>query len=340
MTSRSPTDPAHLKIMEIVRALDSGVWWIGFVSVASAVVRFTLWAHRHFYRPAVDLAVRYGGGESGIGWCVVTGGSSGIGFEMVLRLLESGFKIVVVALPHEERAFIRRLKTKGLELCVREQRCVFVGVDAADGATAAVEVHDVLDERVPAGQLRLLVHCIGAPTATPKPLWDHTTDEVQRLINVNLGFAGMLTAAALPGMLKGSGRKGVVFMSSLAGAMPSSPLISCYGAAKAGLISLAGSLSVELAHAHPDVDVLVAMPGRTLAGSTLNWWSEENAWNPGTFATPTRIASDTLDHLDAGPKMSPYWVHSLQLMVSRMLPDFVLGELVYRDLSSALPVTE
>eukprot|EP00035_Acanthoeca_spectabilis_P034382 m.28781 g.28781 ORF g.28781 m.28781 type:complete len:344 (+) comp6595_c0_seq1:871-1902(+) len=338
--------------MGLIGVVDSGIWWFGLVATATVMVRGVLWGYHHFYRPKVNLAQRYGDptrpenapsqeetntSSHHVGWAVVTGGSSGIGFEMAVRLLTEGFAVAVVALPHEERAVIRRLKTRGFELLIHNKRCVFIGVDAGEGAAAATEVRDELLNRISSGQFRLLAHCIGAPSATPQPLWRHSAESVQRLVNVNLAFAAALTAAMLPELVKGVGRKGLVFMSSQAGAMPSAPLIASYGAAKAGLVSLAGSLAVELAHHHPEIDVIAAIPGRTLAGATLNWWGADSAWAPGSFASALRVATNTLDHLDAGPVVSPYWVHSLQLAATWCVPNELLGELVYRDLASATP---
>ena len=70
----------------------------------------------HFHRARCDVAARYGFSKDAPGWAVVTGGSSGIGFEIVALLLKAGFSVCCVALPQEERAFVRRLGAKGEHL--------------------------------------------------------------------------------------------------------------------------------------------------------------------------------------------------------------------------------
>lgn len=70
----------------------------------------------YFRRARCDVAARYGVSKQAPGWAVVTGGSSGIGFEIVSLLLNAGFSVAVIALPQEERAFVRRLGAKGEHL--------------------------------------------------------------------------------------------------------------------------------------------------------------------------------------------------------------------------------
>eukprot|EP00038_Savillea_parva_P010876 m.193471 g.193471 ORF g.193471 m.193471 type:complete len:340 (+) comp18924_c0_seq1:107-1126(+) len=320
----------------------ASVWWVGMISITAAAVKAAMWYYRHF-GPAstVNLADRYlqkGGGADGKepGWAVVTGGSSGIGFEMVVRLLRDGFSVVVIALPHEERAFNRRLGMKGLDKLKDNQTCTFVGADAREGATTAAEVQEELAERIHIKHLRVLVHCIGAPNPTPKPLWEHDAKEAESIVNVNLVFAMTLTTLLLPGMFDGDDRKGIVFMSSQAGALPAAPLISCYGAAKAGLISLASSLAVELGHTHPNIDVVCAIPGRTVAGATLNWWSADTDALPDTFATPAQIADGTLNRIASGPIVSPYGPHALQLEATKWLPRQLVCDRIYREMAAVV----
>ena len=95
---------------------DAALWWFGAACATSVAVNCGWKYFLYFRRAQCDVAARYGLSKAAPGWAVVTGGSSGIGFEIVALLLKAGFSVAVVALPQEERAFVRRLGAKGQHL--------------------------------------------------------------------------------------------------------------------------------------------------------------------------------------------------------------------------------
>ena len=101
-----------------------------------------------------------------------------------------------------------------------------------------------------------------------------------KLIRLNLDSA-VYVCHAFAGHLLDRGQGSVINVASVAG-VAASPLLSPYGAAKAGLISLTKSLAVEWAAAGVRVNALC--PGWTATELNRNLW-EDPAAGPATIAT-------------------------------------------------------
>ncbi|NIJ12348.1 short-subunit dehydrogenase [Saccharomonospora amisosensis] len=168
---------------------------------------------------------------------VVTGGSSGIGAAAAELLAGKGCELVLVG--RDATALAEVADRTGGRACV---------ADLADAGAA----DRVLRQ---AGEVDLLVCNAGVGWAGG--LADMPTDDIDRLVRVNLLAPAQLVRAALPGMLhRGSGH--IVLVSSIAGSMGVAEE-AVYSATKAGLNILAASVRHEVAAR--GVGVTVVVPG-------------------------------------------------------------------------------
>jgi meso-butanediol dehydrogenase / (S,S)-butanediol dehydrogenase / diacetyl reductase len=165
--------------------------------------------------------------------CLVTGGSSGIGYAVAERLQADGWRVTSISR--------RGTAPPGVES---------LPGDAADAATleAAVLAAGGLEARLDA-----LVCAAGLPPSGP---WDDPL-HWEETIRVDLTAAFDAARLAWPSLCAGSGS--IVFVGSIVGAAEGSTRSPAYAAAKAGLEGLARSLAVV--GAPHGVRVNVVAPG-------------------------------------------------------------------------------
>jgi len=164
---------------------------------------------------------------------MVTGGASGIGRAICLRLAREGTDVAVLDL---DQAGGRQVAD---EVGALHRRAVAVEADVASAASvaAAVErVHSAL------GPVHILVNDAGI--AGLVPLQDMSEEQWDRMIAVHLKGAFNCTRTILGDMLAtGWGR--IVNVSSVAG-LSGAPELVHYSAAKAGLIGFTKALAAEV----------------------------------------------------------------------------------------------
>jgi NAD(P)-dependent dehydrogenase (short-subunit alcohol dehydrogenase family) len=174
---------------------------------------------------------------------IVTGGSSGIGFEVGRLLVDAGYDVVLTA---------RRdgpLRDAAESIGAR-----WVAADAAVPERFA-EVVAVAE--APAGTVDLVVHAAGVMDGTF--VRTETLDGFERVLRINLTSAYVVAHAALPAMGPG-GR--FVFLSSSSSHAPH-PGRSAYSASKAGLNAFAIALGKEVERDGIAVHVVTAGPVAT-----------------------------------------------------------------------------
>ena len=178
---------------------------------------------------------------------LITGGSSGIGRQLVCDLLKMDNKVIVAS------NNLSKLEQTVLELSKISQNvyCYFVDV----GITKSVEDFSLklLSEH---GCPDILVNCAGY--ATYQTFEETLLDEIERSVNVNLLGALRCTHFLLPAMIS---RKygSIVNIASIAGKMIITPN-STYGASKHGMVGWSEALKYEVARFN--IDVSVICPGR------------------------------------------------------------------------------
>jgi NAD(P)-dependent dehydrogenase (short-subunit alcohol dehydrogenase family) len=193
---------------------------------------------------------------------LVTGGTRGLGREIVLGLAGCGADVVVSS-----------RKQEACETMARE-------VEALGRRALPVAAHvgrwsdlEVLAERAYAafGRVDVLVNNAGMSPLAPSVL--ETSEELfDKVVGVN--FKGPFRLAALIGARMAAGDGGSIINISSIGALRPSPWIAPYAGAKAAL----NAVSIALAQAYaPKVRVNVISPGGFLTEVSGAWATDEEA---------------------------------------------------------------
>ncbi len=199
----------------------------------------------------------------------VTGASRGIGRAIAVALAQAGADVALVARTAEG------LADTADDVTAVGRKAVVIPADVTDQAGVADAVQAAIDQL---GQVDIVVNNAGGSNFMVS-FRDLRLSGWDKLIRLNLNSAVYVCHAFAPHLLdRGSGS--VINVASVAG-VAASPLISPYGAAKAGLISLTKTLAVEWAPSGVRVNALC--PGWTATDLNRNLWEDPQA-GPATIA--------------------------------------------------------
>jgi NAD(P)-dependent dehydrogenase (short-subunit alcohol dehydrogenase family) len=188
---------------------------------------------------------------------LVTGGSRGLGKQMIKAFAEVGADVVIAS--RKEDA------CKSLAAEVEKetgQRALAVACHVAHWDDCDTLAKRALDHF---GRVDVLVNNAGMSPIYPGVL-DITEDLYDKVLGVNLKGAFRLTAVLGSAMMEGAGGS-IIGVSSIAAAQPSPGEIP-YGAAKAGLHNLTKSFARTFA---PKVRVNCIMPGAFMTDISKAW---------------------------------------------------------------------
>lgn len=200
----------------------------------------------------------------------VTGASRGIGKAIAVALAEAGANVALVA-----RSADRLAETaEGVTAAGRDAYVIPADVTSYDAVADAVAT--AIDKL---GYVDIVVNNAGGSNFMV-PFRDLRLSGWDKLIQLNLSSA-VYVCHAFAGHLLDRGSGCVINVASVAG-VASSPLLTPYGAAKAGLISLTKSLAVEWASGGVRVNALC--PGWTATDLNKNLWQDPIA-GPATISS-------------------------------------------------------
>ena len=167
--------------------------------------------------------------------CIVTGGGSGIGRALCLRLASEGAKVVAVG------RTAAKVQAVAAEVKAAGGVARALKVDVADAPGLAAMVEEVLRER---GRIDVLVNNAGQNTPHRR-LASTTPEEVRALFDANVLGAMFCTRAVMPAM-RAAGQGTIVNVSSTAALEPGVLTGAAYSAAKAALTNFTRFLGEEL----------------------------------------------------------------------------------------------
>ncbi len=180
---------------------------------------------------------------------LVTGGSSGIGLEIVRSLAGRGLSVCVVALPDAELESVRR------DLCHEfpDIQFDFLGIDLTDGK-AAEQVYYFCQQH--SLKVDLLVNNAGF--GTYGWVYELSVDREMKMIDLHIKTLYHLTRLFLPEMMEKD--RGVVVNISSVSAFQPNPGLSTYGATKAFVYQWTRALQEELKITGRNVKAIVICP--------------------------------------------------------------------------------
>ncbi len=189
---------------------------------------------------------------------LVTGGGTGIGFEVSSRLAEQGAHLAIAYSRSQDEAerAAATLRDRGARCLVR--RCNLAKVSEIEDLVAAVVAEY--------GRLDVVVYAAGTTQFVPFPDLEAVADDVwDEIFDVNLKGAFFVARAAGRWMREHGDDGVIVNVASIAGIVPGGSSLP-YAVSKAGVIHLTKSLAVALA---PKVRVNAVAPGLVLT----RWWT-------------------------------------------------------------------
>jgi 2-deoxy-D-gluconate 3-dehydrogenase len=200
----------------------------------------------------------------------VTGASRGIGRAIAVAFADAGADVALVARSADGLAET----AEAIDAVGR--KAFVIPADVTDYDVVADAVAEAIDKL---GVVDIVVNNAGGSNFMV-PFRELRLSGWDKLIELNLSSA-VYVCHAFAGHLLDRGQGSVINVASVAG-VAASPLITPYGAAKAGLISLTKTLAVEWAAAGVRVNALC--PGWTATELNRTLWEDPVA-GPATIAT-------------------------------------------------------
>jgi 3-oxoacyl-[acyl-carrier protein] reductase len=213
---------------------------------------------------------------------LITGATRGIGKAIADAFIDSGVSLILTGTKPDE---IDQLNTEGKNPKVKWLKADFSSSDGIASFIEQLKYTDVIDICVNNAGINII-----------KPYSEYSTDEYQRLMNINLTAPFSITQQLIPNMKKrGFGR--IVNIASIWSKI-SKPSRSLYTTSKTGLVGFTRSLAVE--HAADNILVNTVSPGFTLTELTEQSLTPDemkqlsNQIPIGRFVEPSEIAQTVI----------------------------------------------
>lgn len=248
---------------------------------------------------------------------LITGASSGIGYEFLWLFARDGYDLAIVA---RDKA---RLET--IAAAVRDQHHVGVTVLAKD-LSRPEAVAEIVAELNQSGQsVHTLVNNAGFGTYGPFAENDWETEE--RLLQVNVVALTELTKLILPSLL--NRREGRILNVASTAAFWPGPLMAVYFASKAYVLSFSVALAEEVRGS--GVTVTVLCPGPTRTGFQERAAMTESRLFQGLTTDAASVARIGYAGLLRGQTVVvPGVGNRIQSLASRLVPSGLAARIVRR----------
>lgn len=246
-------------------------------------------------------------------FAVVTGASSGIGFELAKILAKNSYDLILAA------------QGEDLDQAADEISLFGTNVDICAVDLASFTGVEKLVERVQAYNRPVDVLCINAGVGVSGEFSDTSFEEELNLINLNVVSAVHLCKRLLPDMVeRDAGR--VMFTSSVAGVMPG-PFEAVYSGSKAFLLIFSESLAEELRESN--VTVTAVLPGPTETNFFHRAGMQDTQMGHDEKDSAAEVAQRAYDAVMAGKQKAYVGGFKSRVlgMLGDLLPDEVGGQM-------------
>jgi short-subunit dehydrogenase len=255
-----------------------------------------------------------GAGDSHDGQlAVVTGASSGIGYELAKQFADHGFDLMVIA------------EDDGIVAAADEFRAFGARVEAFQADLATFDgVESVCQQIIAAGR-PVDALALNAGVGVGGPFLESALEEDLNLIALNVASPVHMAKLLLPGMVERDlGR--VLITSSIAAEMPA-PFEAIYGASKAFLLSFAEALRNELKDTH--ITVTALQPGPTDTNFFRRAGMEDTKVGAGKKDDPADVARDGYEAMMAGKDhvVAGSFKNKVQSTIAQILPETTKAEM-------------
>lgn len=245
---------------------------------------------------------------------VVTGASSGIGYELARQFAQHGYDLLICS----EHAGI-----KDAEQALTEFDVI---VESLQADLSTYEGVEELYRRIQQDGRAVAALAINAGIGVSGDFArDTDLEDELRLIHLNIVSPVHLAKRVLKDMLR-EGRGRILFTSSIAGTMPT-PFYAVYGASKAFLTSFAQAVRNELKD--QPVTITVLMPGATETEFFERAGMEDTKLGASEKDDPAQVAKDGFEALMAGKDhvVAGSFKNKLQAAAGHVLPDPVMANM-------------
>ncbi|MGK7390699.1 MAG: SDR family NAD(P)-dependent oxidoreductase [Candidatus Cyclobacteriaceae bacterium M2_1C_046] len=249
-------------------------------------------------------------------WCIITGGSAGIGLAMVRELALEGINLLIIALPDPK--FQKQVMRFRAEFSIK---VYFLELDLTLEETPELVhsfciKHDIVPD--------ILINNAGI--GTNGYFEESDPSEIRQMIKLNSEALILLTYHLLP-LLKTSKKAYILNVASMASFRPV-PCRAVYSATKSLVLSFSRSLRDELKDFNIHVSCLMPGSTRTSERSLLN--IESTPYSHNIFIqTPEQVAKTALLHLFQRKFMIiPGWHNHGIYWLWKILPAFLFQHLL------------
>jgi short-subunit dehydrogenase len=236
-------------------------------------------------------------------WALITGASSGIGYEFALIAAKRKLNVVLVA---RREDLLNKLKSRLEDEFSIEVKTIALDLLTPNAVKSLAEQTKDLD-------IGLVIPNAGIEISGS--FIDATLEENERVVNLNT-LVPMQIANVFGRRLAKRGRGGILFVSSLFG-YQGIPLFSNYAATKAYILSLGEALNVELAPY--GVDVTVLSPGLTNTAMAAGIPVDFNKI-PVPNSDPHKVALDGINSLGKKATIVSGMVNKFYAWQNRFIP--------------------
>ncbi|QRR00320.1 SDR family NAD(P)-dependent oxidoreductase [Dyadobacter sandarakinus] len=246
-------------------------------------------------------------------YALVTGATSGIGYELARLLGDAGYNLIVVGRnPNEVEALAVELREKNIDV-------VPIAKDLFDRENAFSLYSDVKSRNLP---VEILVNDAGQ--GLYGKFQDTDIDRELEIIDLNIASLVILTNCFLQDMLAaGTGK--ILNLASIASRLPG-PWQSVYHGTKAFVLSFSESIREELKDT--GITVTALMPGVTDTDffNKADMNDSKAVQDPDKMADPADVAKDGFDAMMAGKdKVISGLKNKLQVGMANLVSDTVVA---------------